>query len=109
MMYLIVPIVLIWAFVVFPSFRIVVGIVALIGVGLIFVIIQNDKEDQKNREVKQEQERVAREQERVACDAKRKAAAEADKVNWPIVKAAQIELRDTSLKSRSYKDECCGA
>jgi hypothetical protein len=50
-----VPIVLIWAFVVFPSFRIVVGIVALIGVGLIFVIIQNDKEDQKNREVKQEQ------------------------------------------------------
>lgn len=98
MMYLIVPIVLIWAFVVFPSFRIVVGIVALVGVGLIFVIVQNDKEDQKNRAIKQEQERLAREQERVACDVKRKAAAEADKVNWSIVKAAQIELRDTLLK-----------
>jgi hypothetical protein len=105
MMYLIVPIVLIWAFVVFPSFRIVAGIVALIGVGLIFVIVQNDKEDQKNRAIKQEQERVAREQERVTCDAKRKASAEADKVNWSVVKAAQIELRDTLLKSRSYGDD----
>jgi hypothetical protein len=71
----------------------------------IFAIIQNEKEDQKNRAIKQEQEQVAREQERVACDAKRKASAEADKVNWSVVKAAQIELRDTLLKPRSYGDD----
>ena len=42
---------------------------------------------------------------RVACDVKRKAAAEADKVNWSVVKAAQIELRDTLLKPESYGDD----
>ena len=54
----------IWAFVVFPSFRIVVGILVLIGGGLIYVANQNANEEQKKSEIKKEQERVA-------CEAKR--------------------------------------
>jgi hypothetical protein len=100
-----VPLALIWAFVVFPSFRIVAGIVVLIGAGLIFVVIPNEKEVQKNNELKKEQERVEREQELTACEVKKKAAAEADKVNWSIVKASQVELRETLLKPSTYADE----
>ena len=53
----------IWAFVVFPSFRIVVGILVLIAGGLIFVANQNATEEQKKSEIKKEQERVV-------CEAK---------------------------------------
>src|ERR1700722_9635642 len=105
MMYLIVPIALIWACVVFPSSRIVVGIIALIGIGLIFVVIQNEKTQQKDNEIKKEQEQATRDQERAACETKKKTSAEADKVNWSVVKASQVELRESLLRPPSYGDE----
>ena|ERR1035437_1295283 len=87
----------IWAFVVFPTFRIVVGILVLITGGLIYVANQNATEEQKKSEIKKEQERVA-------CEAKKKASEEADKKNWIIVRPSQVEVRDTLLTAPSFGD-----
>jgi hypothetical protein len=95
----------IWAFVVFPTFRIVVGILVLIGGGLVFVANQNAK-NAKEEQIKSE---IKREQERVACEAKKeaekKASEEADKKKWTIVRPSQVELRDTLLTPPAYRDE----
>src|ERR1035441_1576374 len=89
----------IWAFVVFPTFRIVVGILVLITGGLIYVANQNATEEQKKSEIKKEQERVA-------CEAKKKASEEADKKNWIIVRPSQVEVRDTLLtRSEEHTSE----
>jgi hypothetical protein len=85
----------IWAFVVFPSFRIVVGILVLITGGLIYVANQNATEEQKKSEIKKEQERVA-------CEAEKKASEEADRKNWTVVRPSQIEVRDTLLTPPKY-------
>src|SRR5437868_6430808 len=76
----------IWAFVAFRSFRIVVGFLAVIGVGAFFVLNEQSTQTQKNLDAKKEQDRIA-------FAAKQGEYCEAEKKRWTLVPASEIEVR----------------
>jgi hypothetical protein len=102
MIYLLVPlgiaIAVIWALVVFPSFRTVMVILLLIIGGSLFVLNKNADEENRKTAIKKEQERVA-------CEAEQKIREEADKKNWAIVPTSQVDIRDLNLTPPTYGDE----
>ena len=106
MLYLVVPVAVIigfiWALVVFPSFRVVAVILVLIGFALYTVASQNIAREQKEREAADQQARVQHEASQKAyCEAEEKRQ-KADEMQWAIVPASQIELRNPSLTPEHY-------
>jgi hypothetical protein len=85
---------LLWAFVSFRSFRKVVGIIALIGVGL---IVANNIEAEKNR-----QQELA---EQSQSGARKQRAEEYQRVLWSKISPSEVELRDPTLHPSTYGDE----
>jgi len=99
MLYRIIPVVVfvgvIWALVVFPSFRVVA--VILFGLGLVayFALSEKAAQDQKEQAAKKEQERITFEAEqRDYCKDEQK--------RWTIVPGSMIELRNASLTQGQY-------
>jgi hypothetical protein len=84
----------IWALVVFPSFRIVAGFLVLAGGGLTLWANQQASEQQKRDEAEKQ---VKQAQLRADCDAYR----EAEATRWNIVQPVQIEVRDPSFTEKS--------
>jgi hypothetical protein len=87
----------VWALVVFPSFRAVVAILAVLGTVGYFVL--SNKAEQENKQ--QETPRTARvqdeAQQRVKFEDDQKAFCQAEQKRWAVVPPAQIEIRDPSL------------
>jgi hypothetical protein len=82
---------LVWAFVVFPSFRIVVGLFILAGIGLVALLINNDNQAAREREKK-----LATEQAEAAQ--RRKVSEEREARRWGSILVSETELRDPILK-----------
>jgi hypothetical protein len=87
----------IWAWVVFPSFRTVTVILALIIGGSIFAWKKHVEEEDK-------QYAIEKEQERIACEAQKKVFDETEKRNWAIVLPSEVEIRDFVLTPPAYGD-----
>jgi hypothetical protein len=98
MLYLIVPLTLlvgiIWALVVFPSFRVVAVILVVLGVAAYSYLSKQAAQEQKQQEAKKAQEDA---QQRATFEANQKAYCQAEQKRWAIVLASQIELRNPSL------------
>jgi flagellar biosynthesis component FlhA len=112
MLYLIVPLAvlvgIIWALVVFPSFRVVAVILVVLGAAAYFVMSEKVAQEQKQQEAKKAQDE---EQRRVAFEAERKDYCKAEQKRWTLVPATQIEIRNPSLtqgpvpKQRNSREE----
>jgi hypothetical protein len=89
----------IWALVVFPSFRVVAVIVVLLGAVVYLVARQKEEQEQKEQAAKNAQED---EQRRVRFEAEQKDHCSAEKKRWTIVPASQIEIRDPSLTPSQF-------
>lgn len=84
----------IWAFVVYPSFRVVAGILVVLGAGLVMWANQQASEEKKREDAKKQLQHA---QQRAECDTYREAEAK----RWAIVQSTQIEVRDPSFAGRS--------
>ena len=97
MLYLIVPlavlVAVIWALVVFPSFRII-----LVALGAIVYFSASEKAS-----LQQKQEDAKKEQERVAFEARQKDYCQAEQKRWSIVPPSQIEIRNPSLTQNGQR------
>jgi hypothetical protein len=89
-----VPVAIIWALVVFRSFRIVVGILAILVIGL-FVVITNQSEV---REKKAKADAVIKEEEKKAEVAKQERL---KAKRWTLVQPSETQVNDTTLTSKS--------
>jgi Tfp pilus assembly protein PilE len=102
MMYLVVPLAvivgIIWALVVFPSFRIVVFILVVLAAIVYFSASEKATQDQKQEQAQKDQEQTRKEQERVAFEARQKEYCQAEPKRWTIVSPSQIEIRGALLK-----------
>jgi hypothetical protein len=87
----------IWALVVFPSFRVVAVILVGLSMGAYVMVSEKTAQEQKQQELKKEQERAT-------FEAEQKAYCEAEKRRWAIVPASQIEIRDPSLSRGQFWD-----
>lgn len=90
-----IPIAILWALVVFPSFRIVALILCLVG-GIAWVGLSENQEVaakkiEKDKSEKDQLNRIAREKQR-----------EQQKILWSKVLPDRVELRDVDLKAPSY-------
>ena len=99
MIYLIIPlivvVIVIWMLVVFPSFRVVAIILALLGAGTYLVLSNKAAHEQKQQAaVKAKQDQQFAAEQRAYCQAEQK--------RWTIVPASQIELRNPSLTEVPY-------
>jgi len=103
MLYLFVPLAVlvgvIWALVVFPSFRVVAVILVVLGVVAYFVTSEKAAQEQKQQDAKKAQEQ---EQQRVAFEAEQKDYCQAEQKRWTIVPASQIEIRSPSLTQGQF-------
>ena len=82
----------IWALVVFPSFRVVVLILVALGVGGYFVSTEKAEKEHK-------QQQIAEAQKQAKFEAEQKAFCSAEQKRWAIVSPALIEIRSPSLNS----------
>jgi hypothetical protein len=103
MLYLIVPLAVligvIWALVVFPSFRVVALILVVLGVGAYFVASEKAAQEQKQQEAKKAQEEA---QQRIEFETKQRDYCQAERKRWTIVPASQIEVRNPSLTQGQF-------
>ena len=104
MLYLVVPLAVIvgviWALVVFLSFRIVAVILVVLGVAAYTVTSQKAAGEEKQQDAIKAQEE---QQQQVKFEAEQKEYCEAEHKRWTIVPASKIEIRNPSLtQSQSY-------
>ena len=105
MMYLIVPLAvvvgIIWALVVFPSFRVVAVILVVLGTVAYYTMSEKAEQERKQQETVKAQQEVVKAQEdqqaRIKFEADQKAYCQAEQKRWTIVPASQIEIRNPSL------------
>jgi hypothetical protein len=82
---------IVWAFVAFPSFRIVAGIFVLAGIITVALLINGDNQATKLREKKAADEQVEAAQ-------RRKVSEEREAKRWGAILLSEVELRDPVLK-----------
>ena len=103
MAYILVPLAIIigviWAMVVFPSFRVVVLIVVVLGAAAIFTLRERTAQVEKEAATKKAQDD---EQYRVKFATDQKAYCDAQQKSWTIVSASQIEIRGPSLTQDQF-------
>ena len=109
MAYLIVPlavlIAVIWALVVFPSFRVVAVILVALGAVFYFWASERAAQEQRQQEAQKKQQEIQKEQEQVAFEAVQKEYCQDERKRWAIVSVPQIEVRGASLKQAPYTND----
>jgi hypothetical protein len=88
-----VPVAVLWAFVVFPSFRIVVGLIAIAGFGL-FYFVQNESE------TRQQKARADSGRNEEAKAAQKEKIERRDAERWALVQPSETQVRDITLTSK---------
>jgi Tfp pilus assembly protein PilE len=103
MLYIVVPLAVligvIWALVVFPSFRVVAVILAVLGTVAYYTMSEKAEKERKQQEAVKERED---QQARIKFEADQKAYCQAEQKRWTIVPASQIEIRNPSLTPEQF-------
>lgn len=82
-----------WAFVVFPSFRIVVGLIAILGLGLFLFV-------QKESEVRNQQVKVDSAKDEEARKTRVEQIEKRDAERWALVKPSETQIKDITIISK---------
>jgi uncharacterized protein (UPF0335 family) len=88
-----VPVAVLWAFVVFPSFRIVVGLIAVLGFGLFYFV-------QKGSEIHQQEAKAESLRDEAAKKAQIEKIERLDTERWALVQPGETQIRDITLTSK---------
>lgn len=93
LIFLAIPIGLIWALIVFPTLRIAVVIFVLLVCAIIYGVNQNENKDAAIRAEKASTEAIFKEKASEACRQREEA-------RWSLITANQAEVRDTAITSK---------